>query len=94
MGKAAGKYAKALVGAVAAGSQLAKAGADASKAGTPSVGDGMATVKAAKDIPVTVPKAVSFVTNSVKAGQNLFAIMREKGVPVPDSDIDMSEMTV
>jgi hypothetical protein len=92
MVKAGGKYAKALLGAVAASTQLAKAGQDASKAGAPSMGDGMKAIKAAKNIPILTPKALSFVSKSVSAGQSVFKIMRAKGVALPDLDIDMSDM--
>jgi len=91
MAKAAGKYSKALLGAVMASAELTKAGQDASKAGAPSMGDGMKAIKAAKNIPTLTPKALSFVSKSVSAGNSVFKIMRTKGVAVPD-DIDMSEM--
>jgi hypothetical protein len=52
----------------------------------------MKAIKAAKNIPTLTPKALSFVSKSVSAGQSVFKIMRTKGVAVADTDFDFSDM--
>ena len=90
MAKAAIKYGPALIKAIKATKQLSEVGDDASKAGTPGISDGTAAISAAKDIPVLVPAAVSFMGKSITTGQKLFEIMRENDIAV--SDKDMKEM--
>ena len=85
MAEAGAKYVPALFKGVKAASQLSSVGSDASGAGAPGITDGMDAFQAAIDIPVLVPKAISFVTNSVSAGQKLTAIMRENDIAVPDT---------
>ena len=57
----------------------------AASAGAPGIVEGIAVASAAVDIPVLVPKAISFVSKSVEAGQKLTDIMREKDIAVPDT---------
>lgn len=86
MAEAAVKYVPALYKGIEAGIQLSSVASAAAGAGTPDVTDGMDAVTAATDIPVLVPKAIKFVSNSVEVGQSLTAIMRENDVAVPDTD--------
>jgi len=87
MAKAAIKYVPALIKAIKATKQLSEVGSDASKAGTPSISDGTAAISAAKDIPVLVPTAVSFMGNSITTSQKLFEIMRENDIALPEKEI-------
>jgi hypothetical protein len=85
MAEAAVKYVPAMFKSVQAGIQLVSVSSSAASAGAPGIVDGVAAATAAVDIPVLVPKAISFVSNSVEAGQKLTDIMREKDIAVPDT---------
>ena len=85
MAEAATKYLPALINgsqvAIRLGFVLSKVG----QAGTPDVIEGVAIASVVVDMPLVIPKAIKFMTNSMEAGQKLMVIMEEKGVAVPDT---------
>jgi hypothetical protein len=85
MAEAAAKYVPAMFKSIQGGIQLVTVSSSAASAGAPGVMDGVSAATAAVDIPVLVPKAISFVSKSVEAGQKLTDIMREKDIAVPDT---------
>ena len=93
MAEAAVKYVPAMFKSIKAGIQLASVASSAASAGAPGVVDGVSAASAAVDIPMLVPKAISFVSASVKAGQKLTDIMREKDIAVPDTSGLAGEMS-
>jgi hypothetical protein len=91
MGKAVIKYVPAMIKAIQATKKLSEVGSDASKAGTPGISDGTAAISAAKDIPVLVPAAISFMGNSVTASTTMFKILKAKDVVIKE---DMGKMVM
>jgi len=87
MAEAGARYIPALIKAVEGAKRLKDAADKASSAGTPGLGDGVAVIKVAKNIPTLAPKALSFVGNSVKTGSTLISILRENEIAIPKAEM-------